>query len=304
MDRRTVLEAAAIGGLGAASPASAAATESSTRQSSNAERRPHFVNARDGTKLFVQDWGSGRSIVLLSPWALNSDVWGTHIAAFTARGFRCVAPDRRGHGRSEVPTSGYDLDTLADDVASVIEQLDLQQVILVAYSMGASEAVQYLERHGSARISQLVLCAPGTPFLLKTEDNPDGIPPSAAEAQFKAVAHDFPKWIADNEAPFFTPDTIPETRYWIKSMMMSVPLPIVLATLIAPDLRSAISKIRLPTLIIQGDKDASHPLPITGAKTARLIPNCKLVVVEGAPHALILTHRERLLSELLGFIGS
>jgi len=304
MDRRTVLEAAAIGGLGAASPASAAATESSTRQSSNAERRPHFVNARDGTKLFVQDWGSGRSIVLLSPWALNSDVWGTHIAAFTARGFRCVAPDRRGHGRSEVPTSGYDLDTLADDVASVIEQLDLQQVILVAYSMGASEAVKYLERHGSARISQLVLCAPGTPFLLKTEDNPDGIPPSAAETQFKAVAHDFPKWIADNEAAFFTPDTIPETRSWIKSMMMGVPLPIVLATLIAPDLRSAVGKIRLPTLIIQGDKDASNPLPITGAKTARLIPNCKLVVVEGAPHALILTHRERFLGELLGFIGS
>ncbi|TMJ21606.1 MAG: alpha/beta hydrolase [Alphaproteobacteria bacterium] len=304
MHRPTVLEAAAIGGLGAAPSASAAATESGSRQSLRGRRRPHYVSASDGTKLFVQDWGSGRSIVLLSPWTLNSDIWGTHIAALTARGFRCVAPDRRGHGRSEVPTGGYDLDTLADDVASAIEQLDLQQVILVAYSMGASEAVKYLERHGSSRISRLVLCAPGTPFLLKTEDNPDGIPPAAAEALVKAIAHDFPKWIADNEAPFFTPDTITETRSWIKSMMMSVPLPIVLATLIAPDLRSAVGKINLPTLIVQGDNDASNPLPITGAKTARLIANCRLVVVEGAPHALVLTHRERFLSELLGFIGS
>ncbi|MGH6714642.1 MAG: alpha/beta fold hydrolase [Bradyrhizobium sp.] len=303
MDRHTVLEAAEGGGLGAASSVSADYM-SRTPQSSHAERRPHFVAASGGTRLFVQDWGSGRPIVLLSPWTLNSDIWGTHIAALTARGFRCVAPDRRGHGRSEISTGGYDLDTLADDVASVIEQLDLQQVILVAYSLGASEAVKYLERHGSARISRLVLYAPGTPFLLKAEDNPDGIPPAAAEAQFRAVARDFPKWIADYEAPFFTADTIPETRAWIKSMMVSVPLPVVLATLNAPDLRSAVAGISVPTLIIQGDKDASNPLPITGAKTARLMSDCKLVVVEGAPHALILTHRERCLDELLSFLGA
>jgi pimeloyl-ACP methyl ester carboxylesterase len=250
----------------------------------------------------VQDWGSGRSIVLLSPWTLNSDIWGSHIAALTAQGFRCFAPDRRGHGRSDVPASGYDLDTLADDVAAVIEQRDLRQVILVAYSLGASEAVNYLARHGSERISRLVLCAPGTPFLLKTESNPDGIPASAAQAQVMAVAHDFPKWIADNEAPFFTPDTIPETRSWIKSMMMSVPVPVALATLNAPDLRAAVGNITLPTLIIQGDKDASNPLSLTGMKTAGLIPGSRLVVIEGAPHALVLTHRERFLSELLGFI--
>lgn len=146
MEPRTVLEEAA--------------TQRNRQQVSSAQRRPHFLNANDGTKLFVLDWGSGPPIVLLSPWTLNSDIWGTHIAALTARGFRCVALDRRGHGRSDIPTGGYDLDTLADDVASVIEQLDLQQAILVAYSMGASEAVRYLERHGSSRISRLVpLCA-------------------------------------------------------------------------------------------------------------------------------------------------
>lgn len=283
--------------------APAASTEAAKRQSADAARRPAFVIASDGTKLFVQDWGTGRPVVLLSPWTLNSGIWGTHIAALATQGFRCVAPDRRGHGRSEVPTDGYDLDTLADDVASVIAQLDLQHVVLVAYSMGASEAVKYLERHGSARISRLVLCAPGTPFLLKTEDNPDGIPPSMAKAQFEAIAHDFPKWIADNEEPFFTPQTILETRAWIKSMMLSVPLPVVLATLAAPDLRAAVGKIKLPTLVIQGDRDASNPLPMTGARTARLIEGCKLVVVEGAPHALVLTHRDRFLSELLSFIS-
>ena len=128
MHRPTVLEAAAIGGLGAAPSASAAATESGSRQSLHGRRRPHYVSASDGTKLFVQDWGSGRSIVLLSPWTLNSDIWGTHIAALTARGFRCVAPDRRGHGRSEVPTGGYDLDTLAFLGANGVSEAEIAAI--------------------------------------------------------------------------------------------------------------------------------------------------------------------------------
>ena len=164
------------------------------------------VPARDGTKLFVQDWGSGRPLLFLAAWTFNSAIWGSYIAALNAKGFRCIAPDRRGHGRSDMPAIGYDIDTLADDLAAIIEQRDLRDVTLVTHSMGSIEAVNYLARHGSERIAKLVLLAPTTPFLVQTEDNPDGVPQAAIEADNAAFAQDFPKWIAANEAPFFMPD--------------------------------------------------------------------------------------------------
>jgi len=264
-----------------------------------------FVTAKDGTKLFVQDWGSGRPVVFLSAWTFHSNVWGSHIAALTARGFRCVAPDRRGHGRSDAPAAGYELNTLVDDLSVVMEQLDLQDATLVAHSMGSIEAVRYCAGPGARRIARLMLAAPVTPFLTRTADNPEGIPSAAIEAQHEAVAKDFPKWIAENEEPFFTPDTPAETRAWIKSMMLSVSAPVALAcskSIAAADLRADLGRITCPTLIVHGDRDASAPLPITGARTARLIANSRLVVYPKAPHGLVLTHKERFLSDLLHFI--
>jgi non-heme chloroperoxidase len=283
--------------------ASATSQSKSTPLASASSR--HFVSAKDGGKLFVQDWGIGHPIVLLSAWTFHSNVWGSHIATFNQNGFRCVAPDRRGHGRSDAPSSGYDADTLADDVAAVLDQLNLRDVILVAHSMGSIEAVNYLARHGSDRISKLVLLAPVTPYLLKTDDNPDGVPQTVIEAQYRAIAKDFPGWIADNEAPFFTPQTIAETRNWIKAMMLDVSLPIALAcraTIASTDLRLAVARIGRPTLIVHGDQDASAPLPITGAKTARMISGSKLVVIEGAPHCLVLTHQDEVMRQALDFI--
>jgi pimeloyl-ACP methyl ester carboxylesterase len=265
------------------------------------------VTARDGTKLFVQDWGSGQPVLLLSAWTFDASSWGSQIAALNAKGFRCVAPDRRGHGRSEMPSTGYDLDTLTDDVAAVIEQRDLRDVTLVGFSMGTAEAVNYLRRYGSDRIARLVLVAPTTPFLVKTEDNPDAVPRAMIEADTAAVARDFAKWIAANEAPFFTPDTPEITRTWIREMMLSVPLPVALAcrkTIAFSDLRAAAARIDRPTLILHGDKDASAPLPLTGAKTAKLIKGSKLIVYEGAPHPLPLTHSERLMADMLAFMSA
>jgi pimeloyl-ACP methyl ester carboxylesterase len=299
MNRRRFFEAAALAGVGAAMAATGAVQASASRSP--------FVTAKDGTRLFVQDWGTGRPVVLLAAWTFNSSVWGSHIAALNAKGFRCIAPDRRGHGRSEVPMAGYDIDTLADDVASVIEQHDLSDIVLIAHSMGTSEAANYLARYGSHRIGRLVFAAPTTPFLIATDDNPDAVPRAAIEAQNAAIAGDYPKWIADNEAPFFTGDTPPETRTWIKAMMLSVPLPVALAcraTLAFADLRGAVGDIDRPTLIVQGDKDASAPLPLTGAKTAKLIRGSGLNVYAGAPHAIVLTHRERFLADALRFIGT
>jgi non-heme chloroperoxidase len=263
------------------------------------------VTANDGTRLFVQDWGSGRPMVFVAAWAFNSNVWGSHIAALTGQGFRCVAPDRRGHGRSAVPRAGYDLDTLADDLAEVMEQLDLRQAVLVAHSMGSVESVRYCARYGMDRVSRLVLAAPVTPYLTRTADNPEGIPAEMIQADYNAIAQDYPKWIAENEAPFFTPDTVAGTRNWIKGMMLEVPLPVALAcrrTIATADLRTDLGRISRPTLIVHGDKDASAPISITGARTARLIANCRFTVYEDAPHAIVLTHRERFISDILGFI--
>jgi len=300
MNRRTVLEATLLGtALAAASGASAPAAQ-------QAPRSP-YVTARDGTKLFVQDWGSGQPVVFLSAWTFNSSTWGSQIAALNDKGFRCVAPDRRGHGRSELPSTGYDLDTLTDDVAAVIEARDLRDVTLVGFSMGTVEAVNYLARYGSDRVARLVLVAPTTPFLVKTEDNPDAVPKAMIEADTAAVARDFAKWIAANEAPFFLPETPEITRTWIREMMLSVPLPVALAcrrTNSLADLRAAASKVDRPTLILHGDKDASAPLPLTGAKTAKLIKGSRLVVYEGGPHPLPLTHGERLVADMLAFMSA
>lgn len=301
MNRRTVLEATLLG------TAFAAASGGSAPVAAAQQTRPPFVTGRDGTKLFVQDWGSGPPVLLLTAWTFNASTWGSLIAALDAKGFRCVAPDRRGHGRSEMPSSGYDLDMLTDDVAAVIEARDLRDVTLVGFSMGTVEAVNYLARHGSDRIARLVLVAPTTPYLVKTEDNPDAVPKAMIEADYATVAQDFAKWIAANEAPFFTPETPEVTRAWIREMMLSVPLPVALAcrkAMAFADLRAAAARIDRPTLILQGDKDASAPLPLTGAKTAKLIKGSKLIVYEGAPHPLPLTHSERLIADMLAFMSA
>ena len=197
--------------------------------------------------------------MLLAAWAFNSIIWGEHIADLMVRGFRRVTRDRRSHGRSDAASGGYDLDTLADDVAALFEQRDLGGTVIVTYSMGSIEAVRYLTRHGTRRVRKLVLAAPTTPFLTKTEDNSDAVPAAAMEAQNKAISKDFAKWAAENELPFVMPDTIPETRTWLSGMILSVPLPALLAcrrTICAAE-RAELAELDLPTLILQGDKDAS-----------------------------------------------
>ncbi len=304
LDRRQVMRGAALGAAALIRTTSISA-QSEPAPSREAANPWPFVTAKDGTKLYVQDWGTGRPIIFLSAWTFQSNVWGSHMAALTAHGFRCVAPDRRGHGRSDAPSRGYDLETMVDDLSRIMDQLDLHDAILVAHSMGSFEAVRYCAAGGASRIARLMLAAPATPFSTRTADNPEGWPKEAIEAQTHVIARDFPRWIGENEGPFFTPDTSQETRTWIKNMMMRVSLPVALATRAATstaDVRSDLKKITCPTLIVHGDKDVSAPLEMTGARTAKLIPNSRLVVYRNAPHGIILTHQDRFLSDLIGFI--
>jgi len=311
MQRRDVVKSIAVAAAGVglltaggkASSADAAAKEASTAK---AARTP-FIVTRDGTNLFYKDWGHGRPVVLLAAWCLNSDAWDYQTTYLTDRGVRCIAYDRRGHGRSSQPGGGYDYDTLAADLAAVIDQLDLHEVSLVGHSMGAGEVVRYLTRHGSSRVTRIVLVAPALPFLMKTADNPDGIDRANFERFRAALSKDFPGVLWANWPPFFVPGTSHEMMAWAASLMLQCPLKVALdcqRTNAETDFRPDLPKVSVPALIIQGTADVSLPIDLTGRRAAKLIPNCELKVYEGAPHGLIFTHMDRLNPDLLEFIQS
>jgi pimeloyl-ACP methyl ester carboxylesterase len=269
-----------------------------------AARRPATVRARDGVQLFHRDWGEGSPVVFVASWALPSEMWAYQVAHLSERGLRCISYDRRGHGRSDVAAAGYHMDTLADDLAAVIEQLGLRDVTLVGHSMGCAEIIHYLGQHGSSRVRRVALLAPAAPYLVRTDDNPYGAPRAYHDAQMAQWARDFPKWAADNKAPFFTPQTSPAMTEWLMDQMLETPVPVVIASfraLIEKDLRPDLRKIDRPLLILHGTKDASAPLEITGRRVAAGVSGAELKVYEGAPHGLFVTHMEQVNRDLDAF---
>jgi pimeloyl-ACP methyl ester carboxylesterase len=270
-----------------------------------------FIETADRTSLFVTDWGSGPPVVFTHAWGLRSDEFTYQIPALTAAGLRCVLYDRRGHGRSDRPATGYGIDTMAGDLAAVIGHFDLHDATLVAHSLGSKEAVRYLTRHGDARIARLVLIAPTTPLLRRTADNPGGLDPALIDANCAAVAADVPKWCADFEAagPYFgsSPGGSPGLVDWTTRMIVDTPLPVLLETLKVnadADMRAELQKIQIPVLIIHGDQDASAPIDLTGRKTAELIPGACLTVYPGAGHGLYASDHDAVNADLLAFINS
>jgi pimeloyl-ACP methyl ester carboxylesterase len=279
---------------------------------SQAERRAArgsaMVETRDGTQLFYRDWGTGAPLVFLSGWALTSECWAYQMAPLSDSGLRCIAYDRRGHGRSRDPGRGFDYDTLADDLAAVLDALDLQKVTLVAHSMAGGEAVRYLSRHGSKRVARVALIAATLPFMTKTADNPDGIDPTVFEnGRRNVLMRDFPKALRDNLRPFVVPETSDALLSWIEGLMLECSMRAILdcnKALTATDFRAEVAKMNVPTLIVHGDKDVSAPLAITGRKTAALLPSATVKIYEGAPHGLFLTHMERLNKDLQEFVAT
>lgn len=303
MHRRQMMSAAALGAAGAMMFAPGRGLAAAPTAKRPAES---FVAAKDGTSLFVRDWGAGQPVLFLSGWALPSDFWGYQMLAVARKGYRAIAYDRRGHGRSADPGRGYDHDTLADDLASVIEALGLDGVTVVAHSMGGTEVARHFARHGGRGIARVVLVGTITPFLMKSPDNPAGVDPAALAPGAALLARDYPAWIAANTPPFFTPDTSPATVRWGQNMMMSTSLlgaAQLAAANFATDFRSDVRRINVPTLLIHGDRDASAPLALTAEATAALLPQATLSVYEGAPHGLPLTHVERLNGDLIGFLA-
>jgi len=269
---------------------------------------PGFIHTADGTALFYRDWGTGKPIVFVASWVLPSESWSYQMAALAEQGFRCIAYDRRGHGRSSDPGRGYDFDTLADDLATVLETLDLRDVTLVGFSMGGAEIIRYVTRHGAARVGRLVSIAPTTPLMMRRTDNPsdnlNGFDEAVIEDLHRAFEQDFPRWVEENARPFVLPETSQATVEWIKAMALQTSLKAVLdchRMLVREDFRAELKAIDLPVLVIQGDADISSPIDLAGRPTAELIPGARLEIYEGAPHGLFITHRERLNRDLATF---
>jgi non-heme chloroperoxidase len=269
---------------------------------------PYF-QATDGTTLHYRDHGDGPTVVLLASQGLSSSMWQHLIVRLTDRGFRCVALDRRGHGRSDDPGKGYDFDQLADDISELLTQLDMHEVTLVGHSLGGAEAARYITRHRTDRVTRLVLASAILPFLARTDDNPDGVPLAMMQSVWETWHSDWPRWVAENTPPFIGAGLpgcafSPEMVLMGTNDMLQTSLPALLQcsrAAFSTDFRAELPQIAIPTLLIHGDADASVPVEITSAKTAALIPNAQLKIYQNAPHGLVGTHLSQVEADIVEF---
>jgi len=274
------------------------------------QRSIDFISMRDGARIHYKDWGSGTPIVLSHGWPLCSDSWEGQMLFLAANGYRVIAHDRRGHGRSSQPWQGNDMDTYADDLATLLETLDLREAMLVGFSTGGGEVARYIGRYGTDRVAKVVLVSAVPPLMLRTADNPDGLPAEIFDGLRSASLADrslLYRTLASG--PFFGFNR-PGAKisqgmmdaFWLQGMLASHKSTYeCIKAFSESDFHEDLRHFDVPTLIIQGDDDQVVPLDISGAKTARLVPGAKLLVYPGAPHGLADTHRDRLNADLLAF---
>jgi non-heme chloroperoxidase len=268
------------------------------------------IITNDGAEIFFKDWGSGQPVVFSHGWPLNSDSWESQMMFLAARGYRCIAHDRRGHGRSTQTWGGNNMDTYADDLATLIEKLDLNDVILVGFSTGGGEVVRYIGRHGDRRVAKIVLAGAIPPLMIKTPGNPDGVPPEVFEGLQKASLANRSQLYQDigNGAfygfnrPGATPSPGLVDWFWAQGMAAGhISTYDCIDAFSKSDFTEDLKKVTVPTLIVHGDDD--QLVPLTNAKaTARLVKGSKLITYEGAPHGFPDTHKDRFNADLLAFI--
>ena len=273
-----------------------------------------FIKSKqaDGTevKLFYQDIGEGIPVVFIHGWPLSSQMWEYQLAELPEFGIRCITYDRRGFGKSDQPWSGYDYDTLADDLKAVLDQLNLQNVTLVGFSMGGGEVVRYFTRHGGARVSKVVLVSAVTPYLLQTEDNPEGVPQEQLDDIVDNVYKDRPAFLETFAKQFFGVSMLshPVSQgilNWSGSLGLQASLKATVECAYSfggTDFRDEMQTIKVPALIIHGDADQIAPIAATAEQSARLTPEATLYVYEDEPHGLFYTAKDQLNKDLIEFI--
>ncbi|HWT93916.1 MAG TPA: alpha/beta hydrolase [Solirubrobacteraceae bacterium] len=271
-----------------------------------------FITTPDNVEIFYKDWGprDGQPIVMSHGWPLSSDSWESQQLYLASSGFRAIAHDRRGHGRSAQVWDGNDMDHYADDLAALIEQLDLRDVILIGFSTGGGEVARYIGRHGTDRVAKAVLVSAVPPFMLKTDDNPGGVPIEVFDGIRAGSLKDRAQTYRDlADGPFFGNNTpgveiSQGTRdEFVREGMMSGAKNAYdsIAAFSATDMRPDLAKFDVPTLVIHGDADQVVPYEVGGKASAGLVEGAELITYEGAPHGLSETHKQRLNEDLLAF---
>lgn len=290
MNRRVLLTSFAAGA------ASVAASSSAHAAPARSGGRSGYVTTRDGESLFVQDTGQGRPVVFVHGWSMSSAFWEYQTEALARRGLRCIAYDQRGCGRSSPAASGYDFDTLADDLDAVLRSRDLRDVVLVSHSMGSGEVARYLSRHSASRIAKAALVSCTTPTL-------DGA--AYVDGIEQAIRTDRPHYVRSLAGRFFEPAKVSEELIeWGVDIVLQATLTACIGynrCNLTTDLTGDLKAFTVPTLVVHGAGDASSVLDRTGARTAAMIPGARLAVYEGAGHGLPLTHAGRLNDELAAF---
>ena len=269
------------------------------------------ITTKDGTEIYYKDWGLGQPVVFSHGWPLTADSWEAQMFFLASKGYRCIAHDRRGHGRSSQPSNGNEMNTYADDLATLIEHLDLQRAVLIGFSTGGGEVARYIGRHGTKRIAKAVLVSAVTPLMLKTDANPGGLPKEVFDgfrAAFLADRSQFFKDVASG--PFFgfnRPGANVSQgmidSWWMQGMMCGHKNTYeCIQAFSEADCTEDLKKFDVPTLIIHGDDDQVVPIDAAGRASARIVKNAKLIVYAGAPHGITDTHKDRLNEDLLAFL--
>ena len=267
------------------------------------------ITTRDGAEIYYKDWGQGQPVVFSHGWPLSADAWEDQMLFLAERGYRCIAHDRRGHGRSSQPGQGNDRDRYADDLADLVQALDLPKAIHVGHSTGGGEVARYIGRHGTRRVTRAVLIGAITPFMLKTPKNPEGTPLEAFDAIRAGVRADRSQFFRDLSVPFYGANR-PGAKvsqglrdsFWLQGMMCGMKGAYdCIRQFSETDHTEDLRKFDVPTLILHGDDDQIVPIKASALVSAKLVKGAKLVVVPGAPHGLCSTEKDRINQELLAF---
>ena len=270
-----------------------------------------YLQTKDKTALYYYDWGTGAPVVLIHGWPLSSASWEMNARVLADNGYRVIAYDRRGFGRSDWAASGYEYDTLASDLNDLLEALDLRGATLVGFSMGGGEVARYLARYGSARVSKAVLVAAVTPYLLKTADNPEGVDKKTFDDISDNLKKDRPDFLKAFNKMFYGVNLVhhpvSESVLEFSQFMALQASPVATLNLVRAwsetDFRGDLTKITIPTLVVHGTGDSTVPIDHSARRTIKLLANAELIEYDGAPHGLNVTHAEQLNNDLLAFLG-